>query len=62
MSKTVHQKMHQVMKPKTEEFSFVKHYQRHFIKLSSYFLFLFKTFQQQFNLISTSTNEFALFI
>ena len=30
-------KIHQVMKSKTEKFSFISHYQRHFIKLFSYF-------------------------
>ena len=47
--------------PKAQEYSFVKHYQRHFIKL--FFLkFSFKNFQQQFNLMSTSSNKFVPFI
>ena len=60
MSKTIYQKVYQAMKSKTQEVSFVKHYQRHLIKL--FFLFPFKTFQHQFNLMSTSINDFASFI
>ena len=37
MSKTIHQKIHQVMKSKTEEFSFVKHHQKNLIQLISSF-------------------------
>ena len=48
------------MKSKTYEFSFVNHYQSHVIIKDV--LFPFKTFQQQFKLMSTSTNEFVPFV